>query len=259
VIDLHAHLLHGLDDGPETLAESVAMAGTAWESGTRTLVCTPHLNRRHPTDPARVHLGVETLAQALRAADVPLEILPGGEIALDHLPAIPDEQLAAASIGGRGDWLLLEMPFRGWPLELPETLRRLELRGLRVLLAHPERCDAVQRSPDRIRELVGLGALVQLTGASFTGDHGAAARRAALTLLAGGTAHVLASDGHSAGPWRPPVLEEGLLAAADGIDVPVGSLRWMVEDVPAAILEGGPVRPPRLSTRRSLRAPARGR
>jgi tyrosine-protein phosphatase YwqE len=91
---------------------------------------------------------------------------------------------------------------------------------------------------------------VQLTAGSFLGDHGAAARRAALMLLAGGVAHFLASDAHSAGPWRPPELERGLQAAADGIDVHPQALRWMVEEGPAAVIEGRPVRPPRLSPRR---------
>jgi protein-tyrosine phosphatase len=100
---------------------------------------------------------------------------------------------------------------------------------------------------------VGRGALVQLTAASFIGEHGPAARRAALMLLAGGVAHFLASDAHSAGPWRPPELEEGLQAAADGIDTHPQSLRWMVEDGPAAVIEGRPVRPPRLTPRRRPR------
>ena len=155
-----------------------------------------------------------------------------------------------ASIGGGGRWLLLEMPFQGWPLTLPALLADLEIRGYGAIIAHPERAEAIQRAPDRMRDLVGRGALVQLTAGSFLGEHGPAARRAALMLLAGGVAHFLASDAHSAGPWRPPELEEGLQAAADGIDVHPQTLRWMVEDGPAAVIEGRPVRPPRFTPRR---------
>jgi len=250
VIDLHAHLLPGLDDGPASLAAAVEMARAAREAGIRTVVCTPHMSDRYPTDPGAATEAVELLREALDEAGVPLQVLPGAEIALPHLARLGDEELRMASVGGGGRWLLLEMPFQGWPLRLPALLADLEIRGYGAIIAHPERAEAIQRAPDRMRDLVGRGALVQLTAASVLGDHGAAARRAALMLLAGGVAHFLASDAHSAGPWRPPELEEGLQAAADGIDVHPQTLRWMVEDGPAAVIEGRPVRPPRFTPRR---------
>jgi protein-tyrosine phosphatase len=253
VIDLHAHLLPDLDDGPSSLAGSVAMARAAHEAGIRTMVCTPHMSGRYPTDPRRALEAVALLRDALGVADVPLRILQGAEIALPHLARLDDEELRLASIGGAGRWLMLEMPFQGWPLALPTLLADLEIRGYGVIIAHPERAESIQRAPDRMRDLVGRGALVQLTAGSFLGDHGAAARRAALMLLAGGVAHFLATDAHSAGPWRPPELEAGLQAAADGIDVHSQALRWMVEDGPAAVIEGRPVRPPRLTPRRRPR------
>jgi protein-tyrosine phosphatase len=104
-----------------------------------------------------------------------------------------------------------------------------------------------------MRDIVGRGALVQLNAGSFLGDHGPAARRTAALLLAGGAAHFLASDAHSAGPWRPPEIEAGLQSAADAIDVHPQTLRWMVEEGPAAVVEGRPVRPPRFTPRRTPR------
>lgn len=251
MIDLHAHLLPDIDDGPDTLAESVAMARAAWEAGIRTMVCTPHMIEHFPTDPADVHEAVARLQAALEEAGVPLDIVPGGEIAIPHLRSLTDEQLRLASYGGAGRWVLLEMPFQGWPIDLPQVLHSLELRGYRAVLAHPERAEAVQRQPDRLRDIIGRGALVQLTAGSFLGDHGPVARRTAVSLLGGGAAHLLATDAHSPGPWRPPLLEEGLRAAADAIRVSPESLRWMVSDGPAAILAGTPVRPPRFG--RALR------
>jgi protein-tyrosine phosphatase len=254
VIDLHAHLLPGLDDGPASLAGSVEMARAAYAAGIRTMVCTPHMMDRYPTDPRRALEQVELVGEALEVAEVPLRILQGGEIALAYLDRLDDEALRLASVGGAGRWLLVEMPFHGWPLALPKAIADLEVRGYGVILAHPERADAIQRAPDRLRDLVGRGAMVQLNAGSFLGEHGAAARRAALTLLGGGVAHFLATDAHSAGPSRPPELEEGLQAAADGTDVDPRALRWMVEDGPAAVIEGRPVRPPRLTPRRRPRA-----
>lgn len=257
MIDLHSHLLPGLDDGPATIGDAVEMARAAWESGTRAMVCTPHMIQQYPTEPRAVGLGVARLRTALDEAGIPLEIHPGAEISLDWIDRLDDADLAAASLGGGGRWLLLEMPFRGWPLRLPEILRDLEIRGYGAVLAHPERADAIQRSPDRIRDLVGRGALVQITAGSFLGEHGPAARRAGLMLLGGGVAHIMASDAHSAGPWRPPDLGAGVRAAAEALDIDPKALSWMVDEGPAAILSGEPVRPPRISAGRRPRGGGR--
>lgn len=253
VIDLHSHLLPALDDGPATIGESVEMARVAWEAGTRTMVCTPHMVESYPTETHAVALGVARLRTALLDAEVSLEIRTGAEIALPWLDRMNDDDLAAASLGGGGRWLLLEMPFRGWPLRLPEILRDLEIRGFGAILAHPERAEAIQRSPDRVRDLIGRGAMVQLTAGSFLGEHGPASRRTALMLLGGGAAHFIASDAHSAGPWRPPDLDVGVQAAADAIDVHPQTLSWMVEEGPAAVLAGEPVRPPKVISARRPR------
>lgn len=251
MIDLHTHLLPAIDDGPDTMDEAVRMAAAARDAGIHTMVCTPHMIEHFPTDPTRVHAAVAEAQAAVHAAGIDVRLVAGGEIALPYLPHLDDEALRLASIGGMGHWLLIEMPFHGWPVDLPRIMDGLERRGYSVILAHPERADAVQRQPDRMRDIVGRGALVQLTAASFLGEHGEAARRTAAVLLSGGAGHFLASDAHSPGPWRPPALEEGLQAAADAVDVSVGSLRWMVQDGPAAVIAGGPVRPPRIG--RALR------
>lgn len=245
MIDLHSHLLPGIDDGPASLEDSVRMARAAWEVGMRAMVCTPHMLPAYPTEPADMQAGLARLRSALEDAGVPLEIHPGAEISLPWLERMGDADLALSSIAGQG-WLLLEMPFTGWPLRLPDQLRDLEMRGYRAILAHPERAEAIQRRPDRLRDLIGRGALVQLTAGSFLGEHGAAARRTAAILLGGGAAHFLASDAHSAGPWRPPGLDAGLRAAADTIDVEPQALAWMVDEGPAAVVAGDPVRPPTL-------------
>ncbi|MEZ0285148.1 MAG: CpsB/CapC family capsule biosynthesis tyrosine phosphatase, partial [Thermoleophilia bacterium] len=163
MIDLHAHLLPGLDDGPASLAASVEMARAAHEAGIGTVVCTPHMSERYPTEPGAVVEAVRLLAEALEAAGVALEVVPGAEIALPHVARIDDDELRQASLGGGGRCLLLEMPFQGWPLTLPALLADLEIRGYGVIIAHPERAEAIQRAPDRMRDLVGRGALVQLT------------------------------------------------------------------------------------------------
>jgi protein-tyrosine phosphatase len=255
VIDLHAHLLPGVDDGPPRMADALEMARVAVAGGVATLVCTPHLNAAHPHTLARVAEVLPLVRAELERAGIPLRLLPGAEIAFDRLTGFDDGALGAASLGGGGRWLLVELPFVGWPLGIPEALARLEMRGFGVVIAHPERSDAIQRAPDRLRDLVGRGALVQVTAGSLTGDHGPRARRAAVALLRAGFVHLLASDAHSA-TARPPVLADGLQMAAAELHTSAEALRWMVEEGPRLVVEGLAVRPPRLVPTRTPRGAA---
>jgi protein-tyrosine phosphatase len=245
MIDLHTHLLPGIDDGPGSMPEALEMARIAVGDGIATVVCTPHMHPRYPTAPERALTATAALQTELDAHGIPLRVVPGGEIALEWLPRMSDDDLRAASLGGTGRWLLLEPPWRGWPLQLPRVIDDLQIRGFDVLLAHPERLEGVQSNPDRMRDLVGRGALVQLTADSFLGEHGPRARAVAQALLRNGFAHVLASDAHSA-RWRPPVLAGGLRAAAASVHASPDELAWMVTEGPRAILAGETVRPPRL-------------
>jgi protein-tyrosine phosphatase len=114
-----------------------------------------------------------------------------------------------------------------------------------VLFAHPERAEAIQHNPDRVRDLVGRGALVQSNASSVLGDHGRVVTQTIQALLRNGLVHVLASDAHSA-TWRPPGVDDARRAAARLLGVWPEVLDWMVETGPRLILDGGPVRPPRM-------------
>jgi protein-tyrosine phosphatase len=255
VIDLHAHLLPGLDDGPPRMADALEMARVAVADGIRTAVCTPHLNATHPGTHRALGEAVPAMRRELERAGIPLAVLPGAEIALDTAPTLDDDELREATLGGGGRWLLLELPLEGWPVGVPQTLERLEMRGFGVVLAHPERAAGVQRAPDRLRDLVGRGALVQVTAGSFLGEHGPLARRTAVALLRAGFVHFLASGGHSA-KARPPLLADGLAMAAAELHVAPEALGWMVNEGPRLVIEGRAVRPPRLVPTRTLRAAA---
>ena len=227
------------------MEDTVAMARLAVDGGVTTMVCTPHMARSYPhTTAARVTRAAEDTRAALAQAGVPLTVLTGAEIAMDWIGRMSDDDLRAASLGGNGRWLLVEMPFVGWPVGVTDLLTDLELRGFRAVLAHPERAGAVQSAPERMRDLVGRGALVQVTAASLTGGHGRMARQTARTLLRNGMVHLLASDAHDP-EERVPGLIEGLRGAADAIRVDPDQLRWMVEEGPGLVLQGGDVRPPR--------------
>jgi protein-tyrosine phosphatase len=216
------------------------------------MVCTPHMLPRRPTPPQVVHDGVAALRAELAAADVPLTIVPGGEIALERLRRMDDDDLRASSLGGGGRWLLLEMPFTGGPLDLGRIVDDLEIRGFRAVLAHPERAESLQRQPDRLRDAIGRGALTQITASSLTGGHGVAADRTARALLRLGWAHLMASDSHSA-EWRDPDMRPGLAEAAAELGVAVEDLDWMVREGPELVIAGRDARPPRMPARAGRR------
>jgi protein-tyrosine phosphatase len=258
VIDLHTHVLPALDDGPATLAGSVAVAEVAAHGGTRTLVATPHLRADHPTVRPRELAGrALELTEHLRSRGLPVEVLPGAEVDLDAAAALADDELALATLAGNGSDLLVETPYGPLPPDFADRVHALAARGFRLTLAHPERSPGVQMRPDLVGPLVERGALVQLTARSLAGrgPSGAAAR----TLFERGWAHVLASDAHAI-DRRPPDLGARLRQAVDAFPHAADELEWMVTDAPRAILDGRalperPARRPRVRRRRRLRLP----
>ena len=253
MIDLHSHILPGVDDGAATYDDALGMAEAAAADGIRVIAATPHVRAAdYPTPPEQMERLVDSLRRKLREAAVPLELLPGGEIAFDKLPDLGDDELRRFGLAGNPKYLLLEAPYFGWPLGIADTVFELQLRGFTAVLAHPERNGEVQASPERLAPLVERGTLVQLTAASLDGRIGPGPQKTGLRLLELGLAHLLASDAHA-----PTLREIGMSAAARRIrDDEL--VRWLTEDVPAAIVRNGeiparPGRPPRRFRRPSFR------
>ena len=234
MIDLHTHILPGLDDGPVTEDGAVAMARAGVAAGTRAMATTSHVNHGFGLSPGRIAAARAALGERLEREGVALELLQGGEIAPDRLPALSEDDLRALTLGG-GRYLLLECPFSP-AVGLDLMVGDLQRRGYDVLLAHPERSPTFMRSPDRLAELVERGALAQVTAGSLTGGFGETVRRAAHTMLERGLVHVIASDAHDE-RHRPPDLSRAL----DGPQA-----EWMTQAAPAAIHECRPLpeRPP---------------
>lgn len=238
MIDLHAHLLPGIDDGPETLDEAVAMARVAVADGVREMACTPHVGHAHPgVVPQEIPVRVAELQATLDEAGLPLRLRRGGEVAFDAAADLSGEALEAVSLGGAG-WILLETPHSPMPTIFEEVVTRLRERAAGVLLAHPELSPTLQARPERLGALVAAGARTQLSAPVFLRPRGSRSRELALVALRRGWAHVLASDAHAVA-WRPPGLTGGILAALEAEPGADARLRWMVEAAPAAILAGG--------------------
>jgi protein-tyrosine phosphatase len=237
VIDLHCHVLPGIDDGPETLEGSVALARTAAAAGMRTLVATPHVSRRYPNKAETIARLVAELNARLSAEGVALEVRPGAEIAMTRLADVESAQLAPLSLGG-GEWLLMEPPFTPVASNLDAILLDLQGQGHRILLAHPERCQAFHRNPPMLGSLVRAGILTSITAGSLVGRFGDPVRRFALDLAREGMIHNVASDAHDLA-LRPPGIAAELEKAGLG---PLTD--WLTRAVPSAIL-GGEEIPPR--------------
>jgi protein-tyrosine phosphatase len=248
LIDLHSHILPGLDDGMRTVEESVELARDAAAAGTEAIAGTPHVRREWPTTPAAMERALAEVQAAVEAAGVPIRILPGGELALEEL----DRDLAELrrfGLGGNPDYLLVETPYYGWPLDIEHRLFQLRAAGITPLLAHPERNAEVQADPQKVAALVQSGTLVQITAASLDGRAGRRAQAMGLQLIDAGLAHVVASDAHA-----PDVRKGGL----DGVAAAVGDAdlaRWLTHDVPAAIVAGTelPPRPERTRRKKPFR------
>jgi len=245
VIDLHTHILPGFDDGARTLQESISMARAAVSDGIEMVAATPHVRADYPTRASDMERGVAELQEALAAEEVPLEVRTGGEIALDRLAILDGDELVRFGLAENAGYLLLEFPYYGLPLDLPSQVFELRGRGIVAVIAHPERNPNIQAGPDRLHQLVDLGALVQVTSASVDGRLGRAARKTALRLIELGLAHLIASDAHA-----PDVRAIGMKAAADAVGN-ADLARWLTAEVPAAIAAGDQI-PDRPRSRRPL-------
>ncbi len=238
MIDLHCHVLPGIDDGPATIEGSLALARAAAKAGTRTLIATPHVSSRYPNDPQTIARGVDELNRRLTAEGVSLEVLPGAELAMQQLIEMQAAQISRYALGG-GEWLLVECPLAPTSTGLDILVLDLQRRGHRVVLAHPERCPAFQRDPGPLESLVRAGALTSITASALVGRFGSEARRLGLRLLRDGLAHNVASDAHD-DVRRPPSIVAELEQAELG---PLAD--WLTRSVPGAILAGEeiPARP----------------
>ncbi len=242
MIDLHTHLLAGLDDGPPTLGESVALAKAVVAAGTEVVVATPHVSSRYPTRRADIAAAAAQLREALTSAGVKLDVREGAEVELFRTRDLSDEQLGELRLGGRR-WLLVEPPLSPAAGSPVAEIKGLLARGHHVILAHAERSAALRRSPDALCGLVEAGVLVSITAASLTGAFGRHAQRFAEALVRDRLVHDIASDTHDL-EQRPPDMGGHLRAAAANSRSLRRQWGWLTGPAPAAILVGAPL-PPR--------------
>ena len=215
MIDLHCHILPGLDDGPKTMEGSLQMCAIARADGLETIVATPHmLNGLYKVEREDILAGVNELNQACRKEEIDITILPGADIRVDHELGQLLEAGRVLTVADAGQHLMLELPEETVPAELQGLLFELQLMGVTPVISHPERNFAIQQNLGLLRKLVEAGNLTQITAGSLTGKFGQEVQKCSRQIIQAGLGHLLASDAHSSKHRRPElsgackVLEE---------------------------------------------------
>lgn len=199
MVELHAHLLPGVDDGPSSMDEAIELGRAFVKDGVRGVVATPHVfPGRFDNQRRGIESAVAELAAEFDRLGLPLRVRAGGEVRVSE--QIPD-MLARGELPYVGEWdgrpvLLLEMPDQQVPVGMERLLAWLAQRGIQALIAHPERNRAIRQEPVRAQALVDSGALLQVTAAAVLGEFGPHVEQSVRYLLERDWVAMVASDAH---------------------------------------------------------------
>jgi len=236
MVDIHSHILPGIDDGAKTLEDSLELCRIAAGDGIETIVATPHvMEYRYPNTRSTIEGPFARLASEIQSRGIPLRVVRGAEVhlAADLVTRLRDGDLMTYDDNRR--YMLLEFPFQDMVSGTEEIVYRLRLAGVTPVVAHPERIGFFMDNPGRLEALLKLGALAQVTGGSLLGSFGEKSERAAWRMMERRLVHVLASDAHDQKHRRPEMSAAAdLVARRAGADV----ARRMSVEIPAAILAG---------------------
>jgi len=198
MIDIHCHILPGIDDGAQTIYDSLDMAKQAVSQGIETIIATPHhMNGRYENRKIDILTSVEELNQLLKDENIALNILPGqenrifGEIIQDY------ENGEILTLANNSSYVFIEFPSNSVPHYAEQLLYEMQLMGLIPVIVHPERNAELIQHPDRLYEMVKNGAATQVTAASLIGDFGKKIKRFSEQLIEANLTHFLASDAHN--------------------------------------------------------------
>ena len=236
MVDIHCHILPGIDDGASDMDVSLAMASCAVADGIEVIVATPHWPLDDaPLPGSRIRELTAEVQAALDEEKIPLRLVPGHECAIT--PELPDELAkgGALGFGGKVRYALLETPYHHLPYYLREIVFQVQSRGFAPVIAHPERNPIIQSDPAQIDEYLRSGCQVQVTAGSLTGQWGAASKKTGFALFRRGLAHIIASDAHSPHS-RPPILSEARKLVADTFGEEIA--HRAVEELPRRIIDG---------------------
>jgi protein-tyrosine phosphatase len=212
MIDTHLHILPGVDDGPDTMEDTIALARVLVQEGVHAAIATPHYNDEYPRYPvAEIQARVYEVQQVLDRHGIPLRLFPGHEVLIKP-GLVEDIQSGRVATLNGSRYLLLELWTNTWLPETERVIFELRAAGIIPVLAHVERYQAIQRDPQKLASLLQQGVLAQVTAGSLVGMQGKTARRTAEALLKRGLIHCIGSDAHGLHK-RPPAVAQGLQSA----------------------------------------------
>lgn len=240
MIDLHSHILPGIDDGSPDLETSLDMARMAVAAGTQVLACTPHVTPGiYDNTAATIFSSINALRSALKEAQIPLHLVAGcdAHVRPDMVEFVGSD-LHYRLHGTR--YFLFEPPHHVIPPQIDGLAERLVKAGFVPVLTHPERLSWIGKRYDILEKLNAVGCLIQVTAGSFTGNFGSRARDLALRLLEEGRVDIIASDAHNL-TSRPPTMDKARDLVAELVGEEVA--QDMVRERPLQILRNVPVMP----------------
>lgn len=197
MIDIHSHILPGVDDGAQTMDDAIAMARVAVKEGIKTIIATPHHKNGSYDNPKSSIIALAArLNDVIKQHDLPLTVLPGQEVRIhgDLLKSLETNELMTLA---DTSYLLIEFPPDHVPRYAEQLLFELQLKGMIPIIAHPERNMEIVEHPDRLYQLVKRGVLTQLTASSISGHFGKNIKKFSLQLIEANLAHFIASDAHN--------------------------------------------------------------
>lgn len=198
MIDIHCHILPGIDDGAQTINDSIEMAKQAVQEGITSIIATPHhKNGSYENTKRTILKKVEELNRALQMESVPLQVLAGqepriyGEILEDY------RQGEIETLNAGGKYLFIELPSGHVPRYTEQLLYDIQLNALTPIIVHPERNSELIQNPDILYQLVKKGALTQVTAGSVAGYFGKSVKKFSMQLIEANLTHFIASDAHN--------------------------------------------------------------
>lgn len=236
MIDIHTHILPGLDDGAKTLNESIQMIQQALDVGVRTICATPHiLDGVSSSLEEQINRSFTLLRSQLVKRKMATRLVFGSEIYIRHdIESL--RNFSFFSLNQTNKYLLVELPMGGLPSGVDQLIHRLQLEGLTCIIAHPERC-LIRKDPlSEINNMVNKGALIQINAGSILGHFGKEARKTAESLLEYNLVHFMASDAHNTSSASITVLSQAL----EKLCQLVGKIKTeeLVIHNPSKVLEG---------------------
>lgn len=196
LIDIHSHILSGVDDGAQTIEDSLAMARAAVQEGIRTIIATPHLNASYQNYKDDIKAKVEQLQDRLNKEQIPLTVLPGQEVRI-YGELLEDLQNGKILSLNHTQYLFIELPSNHVPRYTERLLYDIQLQELTPIIVHPERNKQLLEQPDLLYQFVKNGALTQVTASSLNGHFGKNIQKFTNQLLDANLTHFIASDAHN--------------------------------------------------------------